>query len=153
MLKMSASTPPVARRKRRGTSRSTVVDVARLAQVAQSTVSLFFREPSRVSKETAGRIRAASDELGYLPNPAEMSLATARSRVVGVVLPSLVCTSHASPPAIYHGQKARRSPCQGQPTAVWMPVICQSVFRTGRKACLFPTLWTTSKVTGWHFSS
>lgn len=96
ILNLPEPIPPIARRKRRGTSRSTVVDVARLAQVAQSTVSLFFREPSRVSKDTAMRIRAASDELGYLPNPAAMSLATSRSRVVGVVLPSLVSTFFAS---------------------------------------------------------
>jgi LacI family transcriptional regulator, gluconate utilization system Gnt-I transcriptional repressor len=77
-------------RKRRGTSRITVVDVARLAKVAQSTVSLYFREPKRVAPETAARIREATDRLGYVPNPAAMGLAAARSRIVGVVVPTLL---------------------------------------------------------------
>jgi LacI family gluconate utilization system Gnt-I transcriptional repressor len=77
-------------RKRRGTRRSTVVDVARRAEVAQSTVSLYFREPKRVAPETAARIKEAADALGYIPNPAAMGLAAARARVVGVIVPSLV---------------------------------------------------------------
>ncbi|MCZ8122374.1 MAG: LacI family DNA-binding transcriptional regulator [Magnetospirillum sp.] len=78
-----------SRRSRRGTSRITIVDVARLSGVAQSTVSLHFRDPKRVAPETAARIREASDRLGYVPNPAAMGLAASRSRVVGVVVPAL----------------------------------------------------------------
>lgn len=43
----------------------TIYDVARLAGVAPSTVSRAFARPGRVSFETAERIRAAADELGY----------------------------------------------------------------------------------------
>ncbi|GGG70992.1 LacI family transcriptional regulator [Kocuria dechangensis] len=43
----------------------TVYDVARVAGVAPSTVSRTFARPGRVSYETAERVRAVAEELGY----------------------------------------------------------------------------------------
>lgn len=47
------------------TAGPTIYDVARAAGVAPSTVSRTFARPGRVSFETAQRIRAAAEELGY----------------------------------------------------------------------------------------
>lgn len=47
----------------------TIYDVAAAAGVAASTVSRTFARPGRVNAETAARIRAAADRLGYRRNP------------------------------------------------------------------------------------
>ena len=47
------------------TAGPTIYDVARLAGVAPSTVSRTFARPGRVSFETAERVRAAAEQLGY----------------------------------------------------------------------------------------
>lgn len=65
---------------------TTIRDVARLAGVAVSTVSLAFNAPDRVSERTAGRVRAAADSLGYRANPVARSLKSGRSRLIGMVL-------------------------------------------------------------------
>jgi LacI family transcriptional regulator, gluconate utilization system Gnt-I transcriptional repressor len=77
-------------RRRRGPARVTMTDVARLAGVSASTVSLFLRDPAAVSRRLAPRIEGAIDSLGYVPNRLAGALAGAPSRVVGVVVPSLV---------------------------------------------------------------
>ncbi|MDQ6897063.1 MAG: LacI family transcriptional regulator [Actinomycetota bacterium] len=46
-------------------SRATIYDVARVAGVAASTVSRAFARPGRVSAETAQRVFAAAQEVGY----------------------------------------------------------------------------------------
>lgn len=58
----SAETRQTPAAKRRA---PTIYDVASRAGVAPSTVSRAFARPGRVSFETAERIRAAADELGY----------------------------------------------------------------------------------------
>ncbi|MCZ8122370.1 MAG: LacI family DNA-binding transcriptional regulator [Magnetospirillum sp.] len=67
----------------------TIVDVARAAGVAQSTVSLFFRDPSRVAPKSAEKIRRVVSETGYRPNLAASGLRSLRSQIVGVMVPSL----------------------------------------------------------------
>lgn len=66
-----------------------MTDVARLAQVSPSTVSLFLRRPDAVSQKTGALIQAAITELNYIPNMIAGGLAAASSRVVGVVVPSV----------------------------------------------------------------
>ena len=65
-------------------------DVARRADVSVVTVSRALRSPEKVSKATRARVQAAIDALGYVPNPAAQALASARSRLIGVVIPSLM---------------------------------------------------------------
>jgi LacI family transcriptional regulator, gluconate utilization system Gnt-I transcriptional repressor len=77
-------------RRRGGPARVTMTDVARLAVVSPSTVSLFLRDPAHVSPKLRPRIQEAIDSLGYVPNLMAGALAGARPRVVGVVVPSLV---------------------------------------------------------------
>lgn len=64
----------------------TIRDVARLAGVSPSTVSLTFAESERVSPDTARRIWAAADSLGYRPNPLAQSLKRGHSRMIGMLV-------------------------------------------------------------------
>jgi DNA-binding LacI/PurR family transcriptional regulator len=71
---------------RRGTTRpATAIDVARLAGVSQSAVSRAFTPGASVARDTAEKIRAAAQEIGYRPNAIARSLITRRSRIVGFV--------------------------------------------------------------------
>ncbi|WP_321814058.1 MULTISPECIES: LacI family DNA-binding transcriptional regulator [unclassified Paraburkholderia] len=78
-----------APRSRRSTNRVTMDDVAARARVSASSVSLFLRNPEAVSPRIAPRIKQAIDVLGYVPNLLAGSLAAARTRAIGVVVPSL----------------------------------------------------------------
>lgn len=84
----AASTPE--RRRRGVTARSRMADVARLAGVSTSTVSRALREPGIVSIELRARIEEAVQRLAYRPNLMAGGLATARSRTVGVIVPSII---------------------------------------------------------------
>jgi LacI family gluconate utilization system Gnt-I transcriptional repressor len=64
-------------------------DVAARARVSASSVSLYLRNPDAVSPRIAPRIKQAIDVLGYVPNLLAGSLAAARTRAIGVVVPSL----------------------------------------------------------------
>ncbi|KMZ13002.1 Gluconate utilization system Gnt-I transcriptional repressor [Candidatus Burkholderia humilis] len=78
-----------ASRTRRSTNRVTMGDVAARARVSASSVSLYLRNPEAVSPRIAPRIKQAIDALGYVPNLLAGSLAAARTRAIGVVVPSL----------------------------------------------------------------
>ncbi len=65
---------------------STIRDVARLAQVSISTVSLALNEPERVSAETRARVDKAAREVGYTANPVAKSLKRGRSQLIGMVV-------------------------------------------------------------------
>src|SRR5579863_8940461 len=69
----------------------TLKDVAAMAGVHPATVSRALNPETRplVSDETADRILAAADSLGYRPNTVARSLRTRRSNTVGVLLPDL----------------------------------------------------------------
>lgn len=64
-------------------------DVARLADVSPSTVSLYLRRPDEVSARRAELIQSAIDRLGYLPNVMAGGLASSTSRVIGVIVPTI----------------------------------------------------------------
>jgi DNA-binding LacI/PurR family transcriptional regulator len=66
--------------------RTTVADVARLAGVSAMTVSNVLNAPHRVSPPTVQTVRAAIDELGYIPNHAARALSSGRSQVIGLPL-------------------------------------------------------------------
>ena len=69
--------------------RVTLDDVAALAGVSAITVSRALRKPQMVSAEVRARVDAAVHRLGYTPNPAARLLATGRSDLIGVVIPSV----------------------------------------------------------------
>ncbi|WP_129138564.1 LacI family DNA-binding transcriptional regulator [Modicisalibacter coralii] len=83
-------------RSRRSTKRVTMTDVAKLSGVSASTVSLYLRRPAEVSDALGRRIQNAIDTLGYVPNLMAGALAAAQTRVIGVVVPSLVNSMFSS---------------------------------------------------------
>jgi LacI family gluconate utilization system Gnt-I transcriptional repressor len=76
-------------RKRRGSGRATIHDVARLAGVGSITVSRYLKHSAHVSEELGARIAAAVKELNYVPNLVAGGLASARGRIVGMVIPNI----------------------------------------------------------------
>jgi LacI family gluconate utilization system Gnt-I transcriptional repressor len=66
-----------------------MLDVAKVAGVAPMTVSNCYRAPSRVHPETLAKVMVAAKKLGYVRNLMAGGLASGRSQVVGVVVPSL----------------------------------------------------------------
>ena len=79
-------------RKRRKSGKSTVFDVAKAAGVSAITVSRALHTPDRVSEATRKKVEAAVRKLDYRPDPAARSLATDRSNIVGVLVPSVTNT-------------------------------------------------------------
>ncbi|MFY0992460.1 LacI family DNA-binding transcriptional regulator [Halomonas sp. C05BenzN] len=77
------------RRRHRGDDRVTIEDVARQAQVAPITVSRALNTPEKVSARLRERIERAVNGLGYVPNLIAGGLASAGTRMVPVVVPSL----------------------------------------------------------------
>ncbi|MFD1342439.1 HTH-type transcriptional regulator GntR [Litorisediminicola beolgyonensis] len=69
--------------------RTTLDDVATLAGVSAITVSRAIRHPEMVSEKVRAQVESAISELGYVPNPAARMLATGRSNMIGVVVPSV----------------------------------------------------------------
>jgi len=81
-----AKDPP---RKRRGAGRVTLAEVARAAEVSAISVSRYFNQPDQVSPPLRERIEAAVQALGYVPNLVAGGLASARGRIVGMVIPNI----------------------------------------------------------------
>ena len=64
--------------------------VAKKANVSVATVSRAFNFPDLVKPETRARVERAALQVDYLPNASARSLRTQRSRILGVVLPTLL---------------------------------------------------------------
>lgn len=69
--------------------RVTLQDVADRAGVSMKTVSNVVRGYEHVSPAMRARVQAAVDELGYRPHRTGRSLATGRSRMLGLAFPDL----------------------------------------------------------------
>jgi len=69
---------------------TTIQTVARQAGVSVATVSRAFNFPGKVTPATRELVERVAKELGYLPNASARTLRTQRSRVLGVVLPTLL---------------------------------------------------------------
>lgn len=68
---------------------ATLGDVARIAGVSEITVSRVLRASGPISEKTRAKVMEAVRETGYVHNRLAGALASARSSLVGVVLPSL----------------------------------------------------------------
>jgi LacI family gluconate utilization system Gnt-I transcriptional repressor len=66
-----------------------LTEVAKLAGVSPITASRFFRNPEALSVSKRERVESAARELGYVPNLAARALASQRTEVIGVLIPSL----------------------------------------------------------------
>ncbi|MEZ5934569.1 MAG: LacI family DNA-binding transcriptional regulator [Alphaproteobacteria bacterium] len=69
-----------------------LVDVAHAAGCSTATVSRVQNSPDSVSPQVRDRVHAAIRKLGYMPNSAARALRSHRSRMIGIVIPTL---SHA----------------------------------------------------------
>jgi len=72
--------------------KATALDVAKLAGVSRSAVSLVLngRGDGNVAKESQARIREAAATLKYTPNAIAVSLRNRRSRIIGIVSDQVV---------------------------------------------------------------
>lgn len=81
---MTHESGPIAKQKR-----STLADVAARAGVSAVTVSRVLRHPDMVSEMLRARVEDAVAELGYIRNQLASALASTRSGLIGVTVPSL----------------------------------------------------------------
>jgi LacI family gluconate utilization system Gnt-I transcriptional repressor len=88
-LSSSEDTQEKPARGSRATGRVTINDVALAANVSAMTVSRTLKKPELVQEEARKKVLEAIARLGYVPNQAASTLASARSGVIGVVVPSL----------------------------------------------------------------
>ena len=77
------------RRKRTKSGKVRLAEVAELAGVSPITASRFFRKPEALSTIKRARVESAAKQLGYVPNLAARALASQRTEVIGVLIPSL----------------------------------------------------------------
>jgi DNA-binding LacI/PurR family transcriptional regulator len=68
---------------------STIIEVARLADVSPSTVSRVLNGTAVVAPGTEQRVRAAIAELKFSPHPAARQLVNHRTNIIGLLLPEI----------------------------------------------------------------
>ncbi|ALC91891.1 LacI family transcriptional regulator [Bacillus sp. FJAT-18017] len=66
----------------------TIKDVAKMANVAPSTVSRVIANNPRISEKTKQKVKEAMEKLGYHPNFIARSLASQSTQAIGVIMPS-----------------------------------------------------------------
>ncbi|WP_454692615.1 LacI family DNA-binding transcriptional regulator, partial [Achromobacter aloeverae] len=71
------------------TSSVTLIDVARVAGVAPMTVSRALHRPELVREDTARKVREAVRATGYVPNMLAGGLASSKSRLIAILLPTI----------------------------------------------------------------
>jgi LacI family transcriptional regulator len=67
---------------------ATMDDVAKAAKVSVSTVSHVLNATRKVHPETERAVRAAIQQVGYIPNSLARSLAMSASSTIGVAIPT-----------------------------------------------------------------
>ncbi|HEX3790157.1 MAG TPA: LacI family DNA-binding transcriptional regulator [Pseudonocardiaceae bacterium] len=67
----------------------TIADVAARAGVSKTTVSRVLNGKGELDQSTAARVRQVIAELGYVPSSRAVGLARGRTRIVGMLVPSL----------------------------------------------------------------
>jgi LacI family gluconate utilization system Gnt-I transcriptional repressor len=70
-------------------SGATLVDVAKVAGVSPITVSRALNQPHLVRPNTVAKVQAAVQQTGYVKNMMAGALASSRSRLVSLVLPTI----------------------------------------------------------------
>lgn len=70
-------------------ARVTINDIAREAGVSKSTVSLVLNKSERIKPDTAARVFAAAEKLGYVYNRGAATLRQGSSNIIGMVVNDL----------------------------------------------------------------
>ncbi|PAU55309.1 LacI family DNA-binding transcriptional regulator [Pseudomonas indica] len=79
----------MSQRRRRSAERVTLSDVAQAAGCSLMSASRALSQPERVSDALREQVMKAVKALGYVPHPAARALASSKSNLVAVVIPSL----------------------------------------------------------------
>jgi LacI family transcriptional regulator len=69
--------------------KTTILDIARAAGVSKSTVSLVLQGSGLIRPDTAGKVRKAIEDVGYVYNRGAANLRKAQSNVIGMVVNDL----------------------------------------------------------------
>jgi DNA-binding LacI/PurR family transcriptional regulator len=77
--------------------RVTIADVAEAAGVSKTAVSFAFNNPGRLAVDTASRIIAVADSLGYRPDPVARMLTQRRTGTIGLVVPQALASIFSNP--------------------------------------------------------
>ena len=104
--------------------RVTIVDVARLAGVSKSTVSLVLGGSPLVAEATRERVNGAMNELGYIYHRGAATLRGARSGVLGMVINDL------SNPFFVEMAIGAEDACQG---GAFIPFLAHTVENPARQ--------------------
>jgi len=75
---------------------TTIRDIAKYLGMSEATVSLALNGNPVVKKETAAKVHAAADELGYVPNEFARRLVLKKSGMIGLVVPDIENVYYAS---------------------------------------------------------
>ncbi len=67
----------------------TTIDIAQQLGVSPATVSLALNDDPRVSEETKRKVKTLAEELKYNPNLLATSLRTRKTKIIGLILPSI----------------------------------------------------------------
>jgi alanine racemase len=78
-------------------SRVGIADVAREAGVSKAAVSFAFNQPDRLSADTAARIRALAEDMGYRPHPVARMLSAGSTTTLGILSPQALSEMFANP--------------------------------------------------------
>lgn len=77
--------------------RTTIIDVANKAGVSITAVSFAFNNPDQVGVETAERIKAIANEMGYAPNAIARAMRSSNTGVIGLLVPMSIAVSFSNP--------------------------------------------------------
>lgn len=95
----------------RGTKRSTIIDVAKLAQVSPKSVSRVFNDEPHITPALRKKVLRAAKELNYLPNVLAQGLVRRRSYLIGLIYekpsPSYVVELQRGALERLHGERYR----------------------------------------------
>lgn len=94
---MTATTEDAPGHVEQRTVRPRIDDVAREAGVSKTAVSFAFNSPERLAPETAERIRAVAERLGYTPHPVARMLTQRETLTIGVLTPQPLSVVFANP--------------------------------------------------------
>lgn len=66
--------------------KSTIKDIANLAGVSETTVSLSFQPDSRISEDTRNKVLTIAQKINYIPNTAARDLRAGRTKTLGFLI-------------------------------------------------------------------
>ena len=77
--------------------RWTLEEIGKLAGVSRSTVSRVINDQPHTSPAVRERVAEVIRETGYQPNAAARSLVSSQSRILGLVMPSILQSAFTDP--------------------------------------------------------